>query len=263
MAAMGRWFGPAGAAIIAAATALGIGWLLSRALSAGAGGVVLHRAAGDDGRPPVGERLDDPGAKPRRSRPEPWGRLRRRAADRRAAELARAQLADVASIVGAAVRAGRTVPQAIEEAAVEVGEPVSTALDAVRSGVSVGVPLDRALESLRERPGGPSADLFATVLQVGRRAGGSLPALLDVVASSIRERAAAEREVGAMTVQARLSGRILTVLPAAFFALTALTSGDELVPVLLSPTGAALVGTGLLLQTLGALWVRRIVRVEV
>ncbi len=234
MAAMGRWFGPAGAAIIAAATALGIGWLLSRALSAGAGGVVLHRAAGDDGRPPVGERLDDPGAKPRRSRPEPWGRLRRRAADRRAAELARAQLADVASIVGAAVRAGRTVPQAIEEAAVEVGEPVSTALDAVRSGVSVGVPLDRALESL-----------------------------LDDVASSIRERAAAEREVGAMTVQARLSGRILTVLPAAFFALTALTSGDELVPVLLSPTGAALVGTGLLLQTLGALWVRRIVRVEV
>ena len=75
--------------------------------------------------------------------------------------------------------------------------------------------------------GTDDARLVAGVLRLHRRSGGDLPATLDQVAATLRERHAAAGEVRALTAQARLSGTILGVLPIGFFAFLWITSRER------------------------------------
>ncbi|MEX2457539.1 MAG: type II secretion system F family protein [Actinomycetota bacterium] len=177
------------------------------------------------------------------SSPEAWSRLAR-------------------SLSGA-LRAGRTLTRGLEEAAADPDHgSVASRLRAVLDLRAVGTPLDQALDELA-RPPSPEADLLLTVLRVGRRGGTGLPRLLDEYAASMRERADVAREVRSLTTQARLSGRVLCLLPLGFLGFVLATSGRDVLPAIITPAGiAALVG-GLVLQVLGSLWIRALVRTEV
>ena len=88
-------------------------------------------------------------------------------------------------------------------------------------------------------------------------AGATCPTTLDQVASTLRERHAAAREVRALTAQARLSGTILGVLPVGFFAFLWITSRNEIEGAFRSPAGVGAIGLGLVLEGLAFLWIRR------
>lgn len=169
----------------------------------------------------------------------------------------------LARSLSGALRAGRTLTRGLEEAAADPDHAaVASRLRAVLDLRAVGTPLDRALEELA-RPPSAEADLMLTVLRVGRRGGTGLPRLLDESAASMRERADIAREVRSLTTQARLSGRVLCLLPIGFLGFVLITSGRDVLPAILTPAGmAALVG-GLVLQVLGSLWIRALVRTEV
>ncbi len=176
---------------------------------------------------------------------------------------ARARLGEAAAVMASALRAGASLPQALEVAADDVGPPLALELEQVLARQRVGVSLHRALAEFADRQGTAESAHLVTVLDVGRHVGPGLPALLDEVAAAIRERVGAEREVAALTAQARLSGKVLSLLPIGFFLFVLLTSRQEVLSVLGTPSGAAAAATGLALQVTGAWWVRRLVRIEV
>jgi tight adherence protein B len=187
-------------------------------------------------------------------------RLRRR---RRGAGASPEAWSRLARSLSGALRAGRTLTRGLEEAAADPDHAaLAPRLGAVLDLRAVGTPLDRALEEL-VRPPSPEADLLLTVLRVGRRGGTGLPRLLDEFAASMRERADVEREVRSLTTQARLSGRVLCLLPLGFLAFVLVTSGRDVLPAILTPAGLAALVVGLVLQALGMLWIRALVRTEV
>jgi tight adherence protein B len=172
------------------------------------------------------------------------------------------QLADAVRAISSALRAGFSVTQSLAYAAGEAAPPLDASLRGVVDALDVGVPSDEALEAWADAVGTDDARLVAGVLHLHRRSGGDLPAVLDQVAQTLRERRAAAREVRALTAQARLSGAILGVLPIGFFAFLWLTSRREIEGALATPVGLGAVGIGLVLEVLAFLWIRRLLEVR-
>ena len=186
-------------------------------------------------------------------------RRRKRASDRhRAAE----QIADAVSALSAGLRAGQSLPQSLAYARDEAQEPLKAALASLVDRVDVGTPLGDALSDWAEAQGSEDALLIVGVLDVHRRSGGDLPTVLDGLAETLRERRAADREVRALTAQARLSGVILGMLPIGFFGFLLLTSRREMLDAIETPLGGAALGIGLTLEVLAFLWIRNLLEVR-
>ena len=185
---------------------------------------------------------------------------RRRAVAR--AALLEEQLAEAVSSLAAGMRAGLSLTRAIAFAADEAEQPLAASLASVADRTDLGTPLDVALQEWAHVSGSSDARLLTGVLDLHRRTGGELPAVLDGVASTLRERRAAAREVRALTAQARLSGAILGLLPIGFFLFLSVTSRDDIAAAFHSPAGIAAIALGFTMQGGAFLWIRSLLRVE-
>ena len=185
--------------------------------------------------------------------------VRRRIAAGRAARLRRAQLPVVVSVIAAYVRAGRSLRQAVADAAGDVPEPSAAALREAAAQIALGATPDEALAAFGADP--DVAHLRA-VVEMQARTGGDLVLLLERMADVMRSREELRRAASVATAQARATGRMVTGMPA--FGVGALwlldRSGFGL--VLGSPLGwAALLGSAILAAA-GHLLIRRIAAIE-
>lgn len=171
------------------------------------------------------------------------------------------QLADAVGALTSAIRAGLSVPQSLAYTAREAEPPLRADLESLVRDLESGVPSTEAIGDWTERVGTDDARLLGSVLELHRRSGGDLPAVLDQVAATIRERVAAGREVRALTAQARLSGLILGLLPIGFFAFLWLTSRRDIEGALGTRAGVLSVGLGLVMELGAFLWIRRLLEV--
>jgi tight adherence protein B len=99
---------------------------------------------------------------------------------------------------------------------------------------------------------------FAAVVGAAAHLGGSASTPLERFAVTMRQRVSDELERDAQSAQAKLSARVLTLVPLAVLTLLLVTDADVR-QVLTEPAGAATVGIGLALNALGSWWMRRIV----
>ena len=102
------------------------------------------------------------------------------------------------------------------------------------------------------------AGLALTVLRSCARFGGPAAAPLERAAATLRARDAVAAEQQAQSAQARLSARVLTLVPIALLVLLAITD-PKVRSALATPAGIAAVMLGGLLNAGGALWMRRII----
>jgi len=190
-------------------------------------------------------------------------RLRRRRRIAADVALLEDQLAEAVSSLAAGLRAGLSLTRAIAFTAQEAEPPLAPSLAAVAARSELGVPLERALADWAADAGSPDARLLAGVLDLHRRTGGELPAVLDGVAATLRERRAAAQEVRALTAQARLSGAILGLLPIGFFLFLSVTAREDIAAAFQSSAGIAAMVLGATMQGLAFVWIRSLLRVDV
>jgi tight adherence protein B len=105
---------------------------------------------------------------------------------------------------------------------------------------------------------GPARALAGAALALGAEVGGAQARSLDAAASSLRDRASLEREVRALTSQARASAAVMVLAPLGFAAYSWLT--DPRVSQLLvgTPLGWACIAGGLGLDAIGAAWMAHV-----
>lgn len=172
------------------------------------------------------------------------------------------QLPDATAAVAAGMRAGLSLPQALAFARDEAGPPLAEDVGRLVAAIDLGAPAGPALARWADDLGSEDARLVAGVIDLHRRSGGDLPSVLDGVVGTLRERRAAQREVRALTAQARLSGLILGLLPIGFFAFLLVTSGNEMLAAVATPLGRASVVVGIGLELLAFVWIRRLLEVR-
>jgi tight adherence protein B len=162
--------------------------------------------------------------------------------------------------VGAGLRSGRSLSAAVVDADTEQDvcasgvRPFGGVVHAVRRGRSLAAAF-RALDDDPSSPIGLAAPVLATCAELGGAAAAPIENIADVLVTRADERA----ERLAASAQARLSARVLTIVPAGVAALLAVTEPSVRQAVGTAP-GLACVGCGVALNTAGWWWMRRMIR---
>lgn len=172
------------------------------------------------------------------------------------------RFADAVGALAAAVRSGASLTQAIRYAATEAMPPVRDDLAGIVEQLDTGIALDRAMRSWSATRPNANVELVVGALELHRRSGGDLPAVLDQVVGAIRDRVSISREVRSLTAQARMSAWILGLLPVGFFAFLWLTSRRDIEGAMSTPVGIACVIGGLILELGAFAWIRKLLVVE-
>lgn len=186
-----------------------------------------------------------------------WRRIRKRS------QAFVEQLADMAQMMANSMRAGFSVLQSMELVARDAPEPASHEFARVVSEVKLGLPLDVALEHLLERMPSEDLGLMVVAINVQRQIGGNLAEILSVIAHTVRERVRFQREVRTLTAQARYSSYVITALPIGVALIINLIAPSYEGYLYRDPVGHILIGTALLMVSLGFFLLRKIANIEI
>jgi tight adherence protein B len=173
------------------------------------------------------------------------------------------QLPDTLSILASSVRGGFSLFQALQLIAKEASEPSKTEFLRVMHQISLGAPMDDALGDLARRIPTEDVDILVTAIGLQHQTGGNLAHVLDIVATTVRERHRVQREIRSLTAQVRFSALLLGALPfllaGALFVISPTYIGHIFAWgwVLLLPGGAVA------LSLIGMLLMRRISAIDV
>ena len=172
-------------------------------------------------------------------------------------------LPDTIDLMARALRAGHSVPAAIEIIGEESPEPVRGEFREVYRQQTFGLPTREALVQLGQRVPLPELNFVITAMLLQKETGGNLVEVLERTASVIRERLRIEGEIRIYTAQGRMTGWILSLLPVAMFFLLSLANRAYSRVLVEDPTGRKLVFAGLGLMAIGGLAIRKIVNVRI
>lgn len=177
----------------------------------------------------------------------------------RRARLAEAALPDALEAVASALRGGGSLLQALDDVG-RRADPAARELARVAAEAAAGLGVAAALTRWAASDPGADRRLAAAALLVGLETGAPPGRAVDGVAATLRERRAVGREAHAQAAQARASVALLVAAPLVFA--VAASAVDPRVGGFLvgSPLGLACLGAGVLLDGLGAWWMRALVR---
>ena len=170
------------------------------------------------------------------------------------------QLPEAFQMISRSVSAGQTVPTALRIIADDFDEPISEEFALCYEQQNLGISRETSLRKLAQRTGIMELQLFVVALLVQERSGGDLVALLDNLAAMIRKRLKLQNRIRALTGEGRMQALVLIILPIAALAAMLVLSPEYAQSLLDRPW---LLGVAAGAQTLGALWIRRIVNFEV
>ncbi len=123
------------------------------------------------------------------------------------------QLPDTVQLLASLVRGGNTFLQTLEHVSRESAEPTRSALAVVVREIGLGASQESALERLAQRYPSDDLTLLVAAVNVHQQIGGSLSAVLDQIADTLRERVRIHGEIKTLTAAQRLSAYVLAGLP--------------------------------------------------
>ncbi len=165
-------------------------------------------------------------------------------------------------LMSRAMRAGHTFPTGLSMVAQDMPEPVAGEFRLLFDRQNYGAPLAEALRDFARRVPLLDARFFVTAVLTQREAGGNLAEVLDNLASVIRRRFMVKRQIRSKSAHGRLTGWVLIALPPAMAVIMFIISPTYLRPLVEDPLGVRLVIGGVVFQILGALTIRRLVRID-
>jgi tight adherence protein B len=162
-----------------------------------------------------------------------------------------------------AVRAGHAFTTALEMIANEISEPVAGEFRQLFEEQKFGLPVRDALLNLADRIPLVDVKFFVTAVMLQRETGGNLAEILDNLSYVIRERFKILRQVRVHTAQGRLTMVLLMALPPTIVVVMLTLNPGFMRPLFTDPLGHVLIVAGIVLQTVGYFFIRRIIRIQV
>jgi tight adherence protein B len=169
------------------------------------------------------------------------------------------QLADLLMSVAASLKAGHSFKQGIQTLVEDAEDPAKKEFQRVLAETSLGRSVEEALADMADRLGSKNFSFIVTAVTIQNQVGGSLAGLFDMVADTVRSRQMFVRKIRALTAMGRASAYVLLGLP--FFLALMLTAVDReyIAPLFTTSTGHALIIVGLIMMSIGAVVLRKIV----
>jgi tight adherence protein B len=173
------------------------------------------------------------------------------------------QFPEALDLLSRAIRAGHAFQTAMGMVADELPQPVGVEFKKSFEQQNYGLPLNEALNGLAERVPLMDVKFFITAVQIQRETGGNLAEILDNLANVVRERFKILRQVRVHTAHGRFTGYVLLGLPA-FLAVALMFINPEHMRMLFTAQmGQTMVLGAIVMQAVGFVWIRQVIKIEV
>lgn len=173
------------------------------------------------------------------------------------------QFPDALDLLSRAIRAGHAFTTALGMAASEGPDPIGPELRKTYDQQNFGLPLKEALTNLAERVPLMDVRFFVTAVLIQRETGGNLAEILDNLSYVVRERFKVLRQVRVHTAHGRFTGYVLIALPAALAIVLMFINPEHMGLLFTERMGQIMLTGAVVMQVIGYLWIRRVVKIEV
>lgn len=173
------------------------------------------------------------------------------------------QFPDALDLVSRAIRAGHSFQTALGMAADELRPPVGPEFRKSFDQQNFGLPLREALEGLTRRVPLVDVKFFVTAVAIQRDSGGNLAEILDNLSRVVRERFKIQRQVRVHTAHGRITGFVLLALPVFLAIALSLMNPEHMRPLFQERVGQTMIVATIVMQIVGFLWIRRVIKIEV
>ena len=187
----------------------------------------------------------------------PWIYLRVRWKKRREKYLK--QLPNAFELMARVIRAGQSVPQALQAVADAFEDPLASEFANCQKQQNLGLTPEVAFQEMAQRSGILEMRIFAMAMLIQRQTGGNLSEILERLGGLVRARLKLKQQVRTLTAEGRMQGWTLVVLP--FVALGAMMVVNRQYVDVLFQHGGLLAGMVIAMGT-GILWIRKIINIE-
>jgi tight adherence protein B len=191
--------------------------------------------------------------------PMAWLRYKRSKRLRRFEE----QFPEALDLLSRAIRAGHAFQTAMGMVADELDDPVGTEFKKAFEQQNFGLPLRDVLDQIAERVPILDVKFFVTAVSIQRETGGNLAEILDNLAHVVRERFKILRQVRVHTAHGRFTGYVLLALPAALGIALLFLNPDMMNPLFKEHLGQMMLLFAMVMQTVGFVWIRQVIKIEV
>jgi Flp pilus assembly protein TadB len=172
------------------------------------------------------------------------------------------QLPDLLQLVASSLQSGFSLAQGLDAVVREGARPASGEFARALSQARIGVDLTDALERVADRMGCIDLRWAVMAIRIQREVGGRLAEVLSTTVGTMRERSQLRRHVRALSAEGRLSAYVLVALPVLVGGWLFLSNRAYMRPLYASPGGIAMLIVAAVLIVVGALWMRKVIKVE-
>lgn len=173
------------------------------------------------------------------------------------------QLPDAIDLMSRALKAGHAFSGSLQMVSSESVDPIANEFRMTFDEINYGIPMQDALMNLSTRI--PSTDLRYLVIAVliQRESGGNLAELLENISGLIRARLKLLGTIRVLSAEGRLSAWILGCLPFVMAMIIHLINPGYLNILFTDPLGHLLIGGSMTMIVIGALAMRKIIKIRV
>ncbi|MDQ0157126.1 type II secretion system F family protein [Robertmurraya andreesenii] len=123
------------------------------------------------------------------------------------------QLPEVCRMMANGIKAGQTIPQAIEMVGRDIKAPSKLEFQQMDYQLKLGDSLDQVMNEFRERVSSNDIKIFVSTILIQQRVGGNLAEVLTNMAETLEERSRVHKEIHTITAESRSIAYILMFMP--------------------------------------------------
>lgn len=174
------------------------------------------------------------------------------------------QLPDALDLLCNALRAGHSLFSAFEVIVNEMPNPINKVFKILTDEIALGIDTKDAMRSLQDTvPGSVDLRFFTTVVILQREIGGNLIKLLEILAKTIRERFKMIGQLKAQTMQAKLSGVIVSAIPPIISIVLFFMAPEYMNYLINHMWGKMALGVSIVLMIIGFFVINKITDIEI
>ena len=172
-------------------------------------------------------------------------------------------LVESLTTISSSLRAGLTLKDSLDVAARNCAPAFAHEASAALKEYHFGMPLDEALDNIRKRVKTQNANITFGAMILGTQLGGNLPATLQRIVRTVRERERVEGKLKALTAQGRTQAMLLCSAPPAIGVCMYLWDPSKMSLLTDTFQGQVLLCLAIVLEVIGIAVTRKIMKLEV
>jgi tight adherence protein B len=173
------------------------------------------------------------------------------------------ELPGALKMLAGSLSAGLSFLQAINAYAENGQEVSSKEFRRALGEIQLGVPVEKALESIADRMKSEDLRWAVSAFAIQREVGGSLATVLNSTAETIESRFELRREIRTLSAEGRISAYILMALPIGMFLFLSITSPSYVTFFITNPLGLLMLGLIGVSLIAAWLWMKSLVRITI